>query len=333
MKGKRAGSLLIFAEVLILIFVTALCVVNYLSKPHQKEEQKIEQNIEDEPVLEETTEAIEATEVTEPESQYEITFSEQVQVSLDEMTPEQKTAQLFLTSPESLTGNERVTIAREGTRTALTDYPIAGLVYRKSNYQGRQQFGALLSGAQKGNIEINSRYLLLAAAGDDEQGEEELVISEVYDTAPLTDLFAAGNMTGTEERIAYPVYVPQNMDTVNEETSYIVYTDILNLTDESQIWKLRSQTGFTGVVLTEDLSSEQVTAEYPDGDAAVKALNAGADLIYQSADFQNAYEKVLDAVNSGEVPMERLNEAVGHILTMKESMPAPTDGDIISNEQ
>jgi beta-N-acetylhexosaminidase len=56
-------------------------------------------------------------------------------------------------------------------------------------------------------------------------------------------------------------------------------------------------------------------------DAAVRALNAGADMLLISGsagDQQAAYIAVLRAVQRGRVPRARLNEAVGRILLAKQ---------------
>ena len=74
-------------------------------------------------------------------------------------------------------------------------------------------------------------------------------------------------------------------------------------------------------------------AQYPDGDAAVQALLAGADLLYQSDNFTVAYQNVLEAVENGTVPMECIDEAVARILTVKSNMPQPTEGDIMAEEE
>ena len=87
------------------------------------------------------------------------------------------------------------------------------------------------------------------------------------------------------------------------------------------------------MVITTDLASDAVMAQYPDGDAAVQALLAGADLLYQSDNFTVAYQNVLEAVENGTVPMECIDEAVARILTVKSNMPQPTEGDIMAEEE
>ena len=76
------------------------------------------------------------------------TFSAEVEAKLAAMTTEQKVAQLFITTPEQLTGVDRVTISGNGTRDALATYPVAGLIYAQKNFVGFEQADALIGGAQ-----------------------------------------------------------------------------------------------------------------------------------------------------------------------------------------
>jgi len=77
------------------------------------------------------------------------TFSAEVEAKLASMTTEQKVAQLFITTPEQLTGVDRVTISGNGTRDALATYPVAGLIYAQKNFVGFEQADALIGGAQE----------------------------------------------------------------------------------------------------------------------------------------------------------------------------------------
>jgi beta-N-acetylhexosaminidase len=84
---------------------------------------------------------------------------------------------------------------------------------------------------------------------------------------------------------------------------------------------LRGELKFKGVSMTDDLADPAITALYTVPDASVRALSAGADMLFISGtagDQQAAYIAVLRAVQRGRVPRERLNEAVGRILLAKQ---------------
>ena len=79
---------------------------------------------------------------------------------------------------------------------------------------------------------------------------------------------------------------------------------------------LREEMGFTGVIVTDDLIMEAITDLYGDGEAAVLAVLAGNDLLC-SSNYPVQYAAVLDAVESGRIPMELLDEAVLRVLRWK----------------
>jgi len=58
--------------------------------------------------------------------------------------------------------------------------------------------------------------------------------------------------------------------------------------------------------------------------AAVRAVGAGADLLIISSPPQeqaDAYDAVVEAVESGEIPRERVEVSVERVLDIKESYP------------
>jgi beta-N-acetylhexosaminidase len=83
---------------------------------------------------------------------------------------------------------------------------------------------------------------------------------------------------------------------------------------------LREELRFEGIAITDDLADPSVTALGTVPDAAVQAVKAGADMVQISGspgDQQAAYVAVLRAVRSGEIPPERLDEAVLRVLNGK----------------
>lgn len=80
---------------------------------------------------------------------------------------------------------------------------------------------------------------------------------------------------------------------------------------------LRESMGFDGVLITDNFSEESFVAIYGGANACVEVIKAGVDMIYMPADFVEAYNAVLEAVNNGNISADRLNNAVGRILTAK----------------
>lgn len=83
---------------------------------------------------------------------------------------------------------------------------------------------------------------------------------------------------------------------------------------------LRGQMGYDGIVVTDAMNMGAVTEQYTSAQAAVKALQAGADLVLMPENFQEAYQGVLDAVKDGTLTEQRINESVTRIVKVKVHM-------------
>lgn len=79
---------------------------------------------------------------------------------------------------------------------------------------------------------------------------------------------------------------------------------------------LRGQLGFQGVVITDGMNMAPAK-RYPPGEAAVRALNAGNDLVLMPPNVGQAYDGLLAALRDGSLPRTRLVEAVTRVLTLK----------------
>ncbi|WP_371686119.1 glycoside hydrolase family 3 protein [Micromonospora sp. 15K316] len=79
---------------------------------------------------------------------------------------------------------------------------------------------------------------------------------------------------------------------------------------------LRGQLGFQGVVITDGMNMAPAKRWSP-GEAAVRALNAGNDLILMTPNVGQAYDGLLAALRDGSLPRARLLDAVTRVLTMK----------------
>lgn len=74
--------------------------------------------------------------------------------------------------------------------------------------------------------------------------------------------------------------------------------------------KLRGELGFDGLIITDALEMGAITRLYGSGEAAVRALQAGADLLLCPLDYCAAFEAVLDAIRSGAVSEERVDASI-----------------------
>ncbi len=84
---------------------------------------------------------------------------------------------------------------------------------------------------------------------------------------------------------------------------------------------LKEEMGFKGIVVTDALDMAGLTRLYANdvGRAAVESFKAGNDLLIIPADLDKSYRAVLEAVRSGEISRDRLDESVRKILELKAS--------------
>lgn len=90
------------------------------------------------------------------------------------------------------------------------------------------------------------------------------------------------------------------------------------------IGMLREDVGFEGVIVTDDLAMAGASGTGPPSQAAVAAVKAGSDLLVISSPAQqqaDAYEAVVQAVESGEIPRERIEASFRRIEKIKGQYP------------
>jgi len=82
---------------------------------------------------------------------------------------------------------------------------------------------------------------------------------------------------------------------------------------------LREELGFEGVIMTDDLAMEAVSAYAEDGAVAVMALEAGNDLIL-TTDYRTQIPFVLEAVQNGRLSEETIDIACRRVLEWKTAL-------------
>jgi beta-N-acetylhexosaminidase len=88
---------------------------------------------------------------------------------------------------------------------------------------------------------------------------------------------------------------------------------------------LREDLGFEGLIFTDAMNMSAVDARFGSGEAAVRAVEAGADVILMPPDPETVVRAVAQAVEGGRLPESRIDESVLRILRVKEQMGLPTD--------
>ena len=119
--------------------------------------------------------------------------------------------------------------------------------------------------------------------------------------------FRAGIREGTEFIMVGHISLPNvTGDSIPATLSYEIVTDIL-----------REKLGYDGIVVTDAMNMAAITNYYSSDEAAIKALQAGVDMILMPYDFKSAYQGVIDAISNGKIAAERIDESVKRILQLK----------------
>ncbi len=346
----------------------------------------------------------------------------EVKQILDSLTLEEKVCQLFMITPEALTGVETVIQAGAATQEAIDAYPVGGVIYFAQNLKNPDQTKTMLAntqqyatdrlgfpvflsvdeeGGQVARVGNNSAFGVtsfgnMSDVGSRADTEEAYEIGSTIgaylkdlgfnmDAAPDTDVLtnsanevvkyrsfgsdpkivtelAAAELKGLNEQGIigmykhFPghggttadshegyAYVDETLEELKEAAlvpfqngidsgirvimvSHIACPNVTGDNTPATLSKelitdvLRNDMGFDGMVITDALNMGAVTQQYSSAQAAVAALDAGADMLLMPEDFKAAYQGVLDAVNNGTISEERINESVRRILEIKVGM-------------
>jgi beta-N-acetylhexosaminidase len=83
---------------------------------------------------------------------------------------------------------------------------------------------------------------------------------------------------------------------------------------------LKEQLGFKGLVVTDALDMGGISKGFTSGEAAVRAIQAGADALLMPADPEAALNAVVAAVEKGRITRRRIQESVVKLLAAKEKV-------------
>src|SRR5205823_14826218 len=72
-----------------------------------------------------------------------------------------------------------------------------------------------------------------------------------------------------------------------------------------------------GVIFTDAMNMRGITAHYSEGEAAVRAVKAGSDVVLYPANVEQAFLGLKHAIESGEIKESRIDESVRRILAAK----------------
>lgn len=93
-----------------------------------------------------------------------------------------------------------------------------------------------------------------------------------------------------------------------------------SLSSKIMIDLLRNELGYKGIIITDDMEMGAVANHNDFRSIGVNAVKAGADIVLVCHEYkhqQEVYLGLLDAVNSGEISQERIDESVKRIIKVK----------------
>lgn len=83
---------------------------------------------------------------------------------------------------------------------------------------------------------------------------------------------------------------------------------------------LREELEYDGIVITDSLRMGAVSERFDSAEAAVMAVEAGADILLMPADFSSARQGIIDAVQNGRISEERIDESLDRILRTRAAL-------------
>ncbi|WP_425464008.1 glycoside hydrolase family 3 N-terminal domain-containing protein [Oceanobacillus piezotolerans] len=103
---------------------------------------------------------------------------------------------------------------------------------------------------------------------------------------------------------------------------------------------MREEMGYDGVIITDALNMLAIQDHFGPVDAVIRAVNAGTDIVLMPVGLEEVADGLLNAVETGEITEERIEESVKRILTLKiergiikEETPAPIEEIVANAEQ
>ena len=185
-KGRIGQKAVFIAACTLIACAASLVGCSFASVPDDPSETADKPAIETE--VPNTTEPAAATNTQKPAP--EPTIEEQAAERVSVMTLEQKVAQMFMVTPEAITGVDAATQAGAATESALAEYPVGGIVYFQKNLIDPDQTKTMIANTQAYSQEASGLPAFIAV---DEEGG---TVKRIADN-PGFDIEDVGNMADT----------------------------------------------------------------------------------------------------------------------------------------
>ena len=80
---------------------------------------------------------------------------------------------------------------------------------------------------------------------------------------------------------------------------------------------LRDELGFKGLIVTDAMEMQAIASMFSEGEAAVRAIEAGADVLLMPTDPEISIRAIMDAVKAGRISRRRIDSSAAKVLAAK----------------
>ncbi len=181
--------------------------------------------VSEEPSTEPVTEEI--TEPTEPPAP-EKTVAEEI---LENMDLRQKVCQMFITTPEQVSGWDVVTLYDETVEDSIINYPIGGLIMFSENLETTEQTTELISNIQECSLANSGIGMFMSV---DEEGGTIARVADSLGTASFDDMSVYGEQNDTHVSYEIGYTIGSELKALGFNLDFAPVADV-NISDASEL--------------------------------------------------------------------------------------------------
>lgn len=254
-------------------------------------------------------------------------LEEEVEAHLADMTTEEKVLQLFMITPEALTGAASVTAAGDRTREAILQYPVGGIIYFAGNLKEPEQVHSMLENTRSYYEEAD---FVAPFLGVDEEGGRVARIGgqPAFGVEHIGDMCSIGDRRDAQEARRVGNVIGTYLSELGFSLDFAPVADVLTDPDNQVIGR---RSYGTDPELVAELSMETAEGLEEAGVWAVLKHYPGHGATREDSHDGYAYtDKTLEELLEAElIPFRRgIEEGIHFIMAAHISVPSVTGDQI-----